>query len=160
MNLLVLGLGGNIGDVKETFLIAEQFLNEEVGLTRSKSSNYKTSAWGNTNQPDFLNMVMILETKEDVETCLKKVLSIEQKLGRIRTNQKWVERTIDIDILFYNQIMLEKDDLKVPHPYLHERKFVLTPLNEVAPKFIHPKFNTTIEMLLENCTDVLDVQKV
>jgi len=160
MNTLILGLGGNKGNIKETFLIAEQYLNEEVGLTKKKSSNYKTAAWGNTNQPDFFNMVMILETKEDVETCLKKVLLIEQKLGRIRTSEKWAERTIDIDILFFNQIMLEKVDLKVPHPYLHERKFVLIPLNEVAPKFIHPKFNTTIEKLLENCTDVLDVQKV
>lgn len=160
MNTLILGLGGNKGNVTETLHLTQQYLKDEIGEIIKKSSCYKTAAWGNTNQPDFLNMVLMLATKDDVETCLKKVLSIEQKLGRIRTNQKWVERTIDIDILFYNQIMLEKDDLKVPHPYLHERKFVLTPLNEVAPKFIHPKFNTTIEMLLENCTDVLDVQKV
>lgn len=160
MNTLILGLGGNKGNVTETIHLAQKYLNDEIGLITKKSSNYKTAAWGNTNQPDFLNMVLILETKDDVETCLKKVLSIEQKLGRIRTEQKWVERTIDIDILFYNQIMLEKDDLKVPHPYLQERKFVLTPLNEIAPKFLHPKFNTTIEMLLENCLDVLDVQKV
>ena len=160
MNTLILGLGGNKGNVRETFFLAEQYLNDEIGLIKQKSSNYKTAAWGNTNQPDFFNMVLIMETKDDVETCLKKVLAIEQKLGRIRTEEKWVERTIDIDILFYNQLVLETDDLKVPHPYLHERKFVLIPLNEVAPKFIHPIFNITIQNLLEKCIDVLDVQKV
>jgi len=160
MNTLVLGLGGNKGDVKTTLKLAEQFILEELGEIKSISSMYKTAAWGNTNQPDFLNMVLILDTKEKVENCLKKVLNIEQKLGRIRTEEKWIERTIDIDILFYNQQIIEHDDLKVPHPFLHQRKFVLIPLNEVAPKFIHPIFNTTIEMLLKKCTDELDVQKV
>ena len=103
MNTLVLGLGGNKGDVKTTLKLAEQFILEELGEIKSISSMYKTAAWGNTNQPDFLNMVLILDTKEKVENCLKKVLNIEQKLGRIRTEEKWIERTIDIDILFYNQ---------------------------------------------------------
>jgi 2-amino-4-hydroxy-6-hydroxymethyldihydropteridine diphosphokinase len=160
MNILILGLGGNKGNVDETLHLAQQYLKDEIGEITKKSSCYKTAAWGNTNQPDFLNMVLVLETTLDVGRCLKKVLFIEQKLGRIRTEEKWVERTIDIDILFYNQLVLDTDDLKVPHAYLHDRKFVLIPLNEVAPKFIHPKFNTPIEILLENCTDVLDVQKV
>ena len=160
MNTLILGLGGNKGNVTETLHLAQKYLNDEIGLITKKSSNYKTAAWGNSNQPDFLNMVLVLETILEVEQCLEKVLSIEQKLGRIRTAEKWVERTIDIDLLFYNQLIIDKSNLKVPHPYLHERKFVLIPLNEVAPKFLHPKFNTTTEELLKKCTDVLDVQKV
>lgn len=160
MNTLILGLGGNKGNVKETLALAEQFLSIDLGLITKKSSHYKTAAWGNPNQPDFLNMVLVLETVLEVEQCLEKVLSIEQKLGRIRTSEKWTERTIDIDLLFYNQLVIEKSNLTIPHPYLHERKFVLIPLHEIAPQYLHPKFNTTVDELLKKCTDVLDVQKV
>lgn len=160
MNRLVLGLGGNKGNVKQTLVQAEKLIAEEIGSIVKKSSNYKTAAWGNTNQPDFLNNVVLVETNYTVVECLQKVLDIEKRLGRLRTEKKWEERIIDIDILFYNDSSIQLENLVVPHPYIQDRKFVLIPLVEILPDYKHPLLNKNLKLLLENCTDVLDVQKV
>lgn len=160
MNKLILSLGGNKGDVATTFLHVEKDISKEIGEIIKISSSYKTAAWGNTNQPDFLNKVIEVATDLSVEDCLQKILLIEKKLGRIRTNKKWEARTIDIDILFYNDLILNKEQLIVPHPHLHKRKFVLIPLVEILPDYNHPLLNKSLKILLEKCVDVLDVQKV
>ena len=160
MNKLILSLGGNKGNVATTFLHVENDISNEIGKILKSSSSYKTAAWGNTNQPDFLNKVIKVATDLSVEECLHKVLLIEKKWGRIRTYKKWEARTIDIDILFYNDLILNKKQLIVPHPYLQDRKFVLIPLVEILPDYNHPLLNKSLKVLLEKCVDVLDVQKV
>ena len=160
MNKLILSLGGNKGNVATTFLHVENDISNEIGKILKSSSSYKTAAWGNTNQPDFLNKVIKVATDLSVEECLHKVLLIEKKWGRIRTYKKWEARTIDIDILFYNDLILNKKQLIIPHPYLQDRNFVLIPLVEILPDYNHPLLNKSLKVLLEKCVDVLDVQKV
>lgn len=160
MNRLILGLGGNKGNVLDTFQKVELLINNEIGTILKSSSNYQTAAWGNTNQPDFLNKVIEVETKLTVQDCLRSVLDIEKQLGRVRTEHKWTERTIDIDILFYNNKVINEENLSVPHPYLHERKFVLIPLAEILPDFVHPTLNKTVVEMLCNCNDTLEIKKL
>ena len=160
MNKLILSLGGNKGNVKRTFINVEKDISNEIGKILKSSSSYKTAAWGNTKQPDFLNKVIEVATDLSVEDCLHNLLLIEKKWGRIRTNKKWESRTIDIDILFYNELILNKEELIVPHPHLQNRKFVLIPLVEILPDYNHPLLNKSLKTLLDKCVDVLDVQKV
>lgn len=160
MNKLILGLGGNEGNVLETFQKVERLIKNNVGEILKHSSTYQTAAWGNTNQPDFLNKVIEVETNLTVQDCLKRVLEIEQKLGRVRTAQKWTARTIDIDILFYNNVIIKQENLVVPHPYLQERKFVLIPLHEIHPDFVHPSLNKTVHELYLDCNDTLEIKMV
>ena len=158
MSKLILGLGGNEGNVLDTFKKVEHLININVGEILQHSSTYQAAAWGNTNQPDFFNKVIEVETDLTVQDCLRRVLEIEQKMGRVRTAQKWTARTIDIDILFYNDVILKQEDLVVPHPYIQERKFVLIPLVEIVPSFIHPVFNESIIKLFDKCSDELDIK--
>lgn len=119
-----------------------------LGTIQKTSSIIETNAWGKTKQPDFLNQVILLETKLSPQNLLKKCQEIENKLGRER-KERWKERTIDLDILFYNDLVLNDVDLIIPHPYISERKFVLKPLNEIASDFIHPVFKKSILVLYE-----------
>ena len=120
---------------------------------------YETASWGDTAQHPFLNQVLYLETTLDAESILQTCLSIEKKIGRIR-GAKWDARIIDIDILFFNNDIIENEQLKIPHPFLHLRRFVLTPLHEIAPHLIHPILKQSITQLLQICEDVLDVTKL
>jgi 2-amino-4-hydroxy-6-hydroxymethyldihydropteridine diphosphokinase len=123
------------------------------------SSLYETAPWGKTDQPDFLNQVLLLETKFNPDTLLQVLLSIEEKDGRIRT-VKNAPRTIDIDILFFNNLVVEKPGLSIPHPRIADRRFVLEPLNEISPEFIHPVLKKSIHQLLQECKDELGVKKI
>ncbi|MEY4875951.1 MAG: 2-amino-4-hydroxy-6-hydroxymethyldihydropteridine diphosphokinase, partial [Bacteroidota bacterium] len=123
-----------------------------------KSSIYRTKAWGNENQNDFLNQCLIIETELSAESCLQKILLIEQNLGRKR-EEKWGPRTIDIDILFFNSEIVDKPNLQIPHPYLHLRRFTLAPLHELIPDFIHPILKKNISELLLHCKDELTAIK-
>jgi 2-amino-4-hydroxy-6-hydroxymethyldihydropteridine diphosphokinase len=136
---------------------AVRLIEETVGRVLKSSSIYKTSAWGNTNQSDFFNQVILIETKLLSVGLLDEVISIEKKLGRTRGEEKWMPRTIDIDILFYNDEVIDSPALKVPHPHITERKFVLVPLNEIASGFIHPLYNKSTKQLLNGCSDTLNV---
>ncbi|MCO6500637.1 MAG: 2-amino-4-hydroxy-6-hydroxymethyldihydropteridine diphosphokinase [Vicingus serpentipes] len=148
MKQVVLGLGGNIGDTKKILSQAIHLINEEIGAVKLKSSLYQTKAWGVENQPDFINAVIAIETTllphEVLETCL----SIEKKIGRDRLGKKkWTERMIDIDVLFYENEIIDTFSLKLPHSHIHERNFVLYPLAEILPNFKHPVLGkTALEM--------------
>lgn len=159
-HVLILSLGGNIGDVEASFNDAIAELEQSVGNVEKKSSIYKTAAWGVENQPDFINQVLLLNTILEPLDCLHYILNIEQKLGRVRNGEKWQQRPIDIDILFYDQEVIDLPDLKVPHPYLHKRNFILYPLAEISPKFVHPQLNMDILALKNRCIDELKVDKV
>ena len=158
MNTAYLSLGSNKGDTLQNLQQAIKLLEKEIGSIKEVSCIYITAPWGNTAQPEFKNQAVCIHTDLTANELLKKTIEIEEKLGRIRTEQKWMERTIDIDILFYNNEVINMPNLTIPHPYLHQRKFVLIPLKEIASRFIHPVLNKQINTLLEECTDTLEVK--
>lgn len=131
----------------------------EISIVNKISGVYETQAWGNTTQADYLNLAMLVQTKTGAADFMLQLLSLEQKLGRIR-NEKWEPRIIDIDILFFNSEIIDTSTLKVPHPFLQERKFVLAPLNEICPGLFHPILNKRVATLLEKCSDNLQVKKL
>lgn len=130
MKGIYLSLGTNLGNKHENLHRALTLINEQIGLVVQKSSIHETKAWGNTNQPDFLNMVIKIETKFEPVDLLKKCLSIENEMGRERV-EKWGARIIDIDILYYNDVVINNDELTLPHPFINQRDFVLLPLKEI-----------------------------
>lgn len=152
LHQIFLGLGSNLGNREENLSTAQKLIEEKIGKICSKSSIYETAAWGITEQNAFLNQVLEVETHFSPSAVLHLVLSIEKEMGRIR-EIKWGERSIDIDILYYNNEVISIENLAIPHPFIQERKFVLVPLCEIAPTFIHPKLNHTNLELLEKCQD-------
>jgi 2-amino-4-hydroxy-6-hydroxymethyldihydropteridine diphosphokinase len=158
MNQTYLLIGGNVGNRRENLATATTMIAAKVGQILVTSSLYETAAWGITDQPSFLNQVLLVETALDARQVLTAILSIEQQMGRKRI-EKFGPRTIDIDILFFNDLVMHEDALIIPHPHLHLRRFTLEPLNEIAPKLVHPVFNKSISKLLEQATDPLIVKK-
>jgi len=148
-----------MGNSTELLSNAIEQIENKIGPLLLKSNLYATAAWGNTSQPDFLNQVIEVATKLDATETLKEILSIEKNMGRIRT-VKNAPRIIDIDILFFNNEIINRIDLIVPHPEIQNRRFVLTPLHEIAPQMIHPVLNKTIDQLLSFCPDQLAVKKI
>ena len=158
MNKIYLSLGSNEGNRIQWLQKAMDLIAARYGAVLTQSSVYETAAWGITAQPDFLNMVTYLETNQAPNELLETILGIETTLGRHR-DVKWGPRIIDIDILFFNDEIIERPGLIIPHPYLHERRFTLTPLAEIAPDYVHPKLQKTITALLAECPDKLEVHK-
>lgn len=153
-------LGTNMGDRAQNLNVAIAFIEEEVGSIFAKSSIYETAAWGKTDQPGFLNQAIGVRTDMPPLQLLKALLAIEQKMGRVRL-ERWGQRLIDIDIVFYEDaIVLDDSDLQLPHPEMHKRRFVLEPLNEIAGNFVHPIFKEKVSSILSNLTDELTVEKI
>jgi len=148
-----------MGNSTELLSNAIEQIENKIGPLLLQSNLYATAAWGNTSQPDFLNQAIEVATQLDATETLKEILSIEKNMGRIRT-VKNAPRIIDIDILFFNNEIINRIDLIVPHPEIQNRRFVLTPLNEIAPQMIHPVLNKTIDQLLSFCPDQLAVKKI
>lgn len=156
MNKIFLLTGGNIGDRKKNVETAAVFIQKEIGSIVQSSKIYETEAWGITNQTSFYNQVLLIESKFSAKEILQKILKIEEEMGRVRT-VKNAARIIDIDILFFNNEVIIEPNLNVPHREIVNRRFVLTPLNELAPDFVHPVLNKSIDYLLANCKDELKV---
>jgi 2-amino-4-hydroxy-6-hydroxymethyldihydropteridine diphosphokinase len=153
MNRTYLLLGSNMGNSRQQLTLAIKNISLQIGTVTRQSKLYTTAAWGNTNQPDFLNQVIIAETElSDLQT-IKSILNIEIKMGRVRT-EKNAPRIIDIDILFFNKEIINEKILTVPHPEIQNRRFALVPLNELSPGFKHPVLKKLID-----CADTLDVKK-
>lgn len=152
-------LGSNLAD-RQLMLEAAKNQIRQKGITITGESHYyETAAWGNTDQPPFINQVIQLSTIQKPLDLLATILDIELELGRKRF-EKWGPRCIDIDILYYNQEICVYDNLKIPHPEIQNRAFALEPLVEIAPEFIHPVFNISNATLLERCNDNLEVKKL
>lgn len=152
-------LGSNLGDSNKYLADAIIEIGKRLGRIIQKSSLYQTASWGNLNQPDFLNQVVELQTAFSPTDLLRVILDIEIKLGRER-HEKWGSRTIDIDILLYEDLIIDEVNLKIPHPFLHYRRFALMPLAEIAPDLIHPIMAMKIKELLLNLSDELYVKKL
>ena len=159
MNIIFLLLGSNLGNRKEFLQQAVEQIEAEVAPLTRASSVYETQSWGKTDEPDYLNQVLELQTTMPAREVLQKVLAIEHSLGRKR-EEKWGSRVIDIDILFYGNVIINEPDLKIPHPELHNRRFTLEPLAEIASDFVHPGLNKDILQLKNELNDSLIVKKV
>lgn len=174
-------LGSNRGERESFISRAIEMIESRAGVVCKKSALYETEPWGFNDPTSFLNQVVEIETDLNPEKLLDQLLTIEVKLGRIRpfdgcgcgipvslaakvgSGDKdvpaYAGRTIDLDILFYGERLVFSDILMIPHPRLHERRFTLVPLNEVAPEFIHPLLKKTISVLLRDCRDQSKVNK-
>ena len=144
-----LGLGSNVGDREEYIEQACFLLDKKKGIdVMRRSTNHETEAEGKDDQPPFLNAAVMVKTTLPPPKLMKEIKEIENALGRER-EVEWGPRTIDIDILFYGDQIISDDDLQVPHPLVHERMFVLKPLKEIAPRFIHPVLEKSIVDLFD-----------
>lgn len=157
MNKAYLLIGSNISDRKLYLLEAKHFLNT-IGHVAKVSSIYETAAWGKTNQATFLNQALLLETLLEATELLNNILGIEEKMGRNRLEQ-YGPRIIDIDILLFNNDVIHTTTLTVPHPAMINRSFTLIPLAEIAANIVHPVYKKSIQLLLNECTDTLAVEK-
>lgn len=161
MNIVSLILGGNIGNRMENILAAQNLISENMGKIISLSSIYESISWGYVDSKKYLNRVLIIETELNPLEILKSALLIEKKLGRVRYDKtRYSARTMDIDILFFNDKIINNDDLIIPHPQIQNRKFVLVPLVELMGNYVHPLLNRTIEDLLLECKDNGTICKV
>lgn len=152
-------LGTNLGNKLNNLQQATERIMGRVGDVTAVSWLYQTDAWGKTNQAVFLNQVLCVNTQLSPTELLDQIQQIEIDLGRER-HEKWGARTIDIDILFYDQQTVITQRLLIPHPYLHTRRFTLMPLNDLAPNFVHPTLHKTTQQLLDECQDPLNVTRV
>jgi len=159
VNEIYILLGANLGEPITQLEQAKKLLKQKLGYLFKASSIYQSEAWGVEDQPIFLNQVLLIETDKSADESLLICQNIENELGRIR-KEKWGARLIDIDILYFNSEIIDKPLLKIPHPYIQDRKFTLQPLCEVANSYKHPKLNLTNEQLLLICKDNLEVVKI
>ncbi|QDH79935.1 2-amino-4-hydroxy-6-hydroxymethyldihydropteridine diphosphokinase [Echinicola soli] len=158
MRQVVLLIGGNLGDRERLIQAAVKKLESKFRLV-STSSLYETVAWGGKSSGSYLNQAVVFMTTLKAEAVLDITQGVENELGRKRL-EKWGDRTMDIDIIYFGNEVMDTDRLKVPHPLMVERRFVLTPLVEIMPDLIHPVLNKTNKELLEACTDPCEVVKV
>ena len=158
MSLVYLQLGSNIGNRINLLHTAILEIEKHIGIIINMSNIYESSPWGVDKQSNYLNQILLVETNCTVKSVLVNALKIENIIGRKR-DVKWSARVIDIDIIFFNNAIVESPELCVPHKYMHKRNFVLIPLNEIASKYIHPIYKKNVETLLDECQDLGKVTK-
>jgi 2-amino-4-hydroxy-6-hydroxymethyldihydropteridine diphosphokinase len=161
MEICYLLLGSNAGDRLKYLRKAAEAIELIAGQVVQRSSIYETDAWGFVDNTAFLNQVIVVNTSLRADELMKKMLLAETELGRerARSGEGYSARTIDIDLLFYGNHIINEPGLVVPHPRLHLRRFTLIPMAEIAPGFVHPVFNMSIARLESSCTDQLKAVK-
>jgi 2-amino-4-hydroxy-6-hydroxymethyldihydropteridine diphosphokinase len=160
MNKTYISLGSNRGNRTANLNRAINLLSEWVGNVTKVSSLYETPPWKMADKTDFYNQVLLLETILPETELIDTVILVETMMGRLRTSNKYEPRIIDIDILFFNEEIINTEELTVPHPLITERKFVLVPMVEIAPEFIHPVLKKTMVQLLDECEDKSEIRKL
>ena len=159
MNTVFLSIGTNLGQREENLTNAIKMIENETGLIQALSSVYETEPWEMSMCDLFLNMVLRIETSLNPHILLATLLDIEDKMGRRREDLEYSSRIIDIDILFFNDFIINEKNLNIPHLLIEHRRFVLEPLVEIATWLIHPAVGKSVESLLESCTDSCVVRK-
>ena len=149
MSIVHIGIGSNIGNRQENCREAVGQLGLRGVKVVKESTMIETEPWGVADQPRFINMAVEAETAFMPSQLFVILKNIEKNMGRT-DEVRWGPRVIDLDILFYDDIVLDTPDLKIPHPYLHERAFVLRPLSEIAPDKVHPVFRKTVKALFDS----------
>lgn len=158
-NFAFIGLGSNVGDRLNLIVQAKELIKQMDCNITQQSSIYETPPWGFEAEQHFLNQIIQVTTSMEPSALINELLAIEKKLGRIRVSEDYASRTMDLDILFFNNDILNENNLTIPHPRLHLRNFVLVPMNEIAPNYKHPVLNLTINKLLLQCTDATECKK-
>ena len=156
MNIVYLQLGSNLGPREQFICEAVQEISDHVGNVSLRSQIYESTPWRVDGQESYLNQIIEVKTLFTAEEILVAVLNIENDLGRVRV-EKWGERLIDIDIIFFNNEIIENPTLCIPHKHMHQRNFVLVPMNEIAADFIHPRYNKTVSQLFDESKDTEEV---
>ena len=149
-------LGSNLLNKRQQISQSTKLILDNIGSFVAHSSLYETSSWGIKDLPSFINQVLVIDSELTPIVILEEVKKIERIMGRVERN-KWGNREIDIDILFYGEEKIDHESLQIPHPLIQERLFCLVPLLEIAPDIIHPVLNQTIEELYDLCTDQEEV---
>lgn len=152
--------GGNLGNRFENLNKAEDLVSKKTGKITGKSSLYETEPWGFRHELNFLNQVLKIDSLLDPFEVLEEIFNIEKTLGREKSSSTYTARIIDIDILFYDDIIIDSNKLIIPHPKIQERMFILTPMAEISPDFIHPVLKKTIIQLKNECSDTKWVKKI
>lgn len=152
MSKVYFSIGSNKGNRSQLINEAIDKIDISVGRVELKSSIYETQSWGFKSN-NFYNVCLLIESSLSVESIFNKILKIEKDMGRLKSGNKYSDRCIDIDILFVEEIIVNNKNLIIPHPRLHLRKFVLTPMLDIAPDLIHPILNKSIKQLELECDD-------
>ena len=167
-NSVVLLIGGNQGERVALLMQAIALIAQRIGTVSVVSSIYETEPWGFEAEQKFLNQALVVDTDLDAQSVLESALAIEQELGRVRPaggadwqsdDRTYASRPIDIDLIFYNNDIIQTPSLQLPHPRMHLRRFVLQPLAQIVPDLMHPKFGKTVRQLLDECTDQGEVKE-
>ncbi len=155
-----IGLGTNLGDRKGHLATAQQYLGDKGGRILAVSNIYESAPWGYESKNRFYNQCLVLDTHLSAESLLRVLQKIESEMGRKQSAGGYIDRIIDLDLLFFDDLVIDTDDLILPHPKMQERMFVLRPLAEIAPEKIHPVLGVSVAELLERCSGNEEVRPV
>ena len=160
MHKVFLGIGGNLGDKKKNLQKCIELISENLGEIDNISSVYETPPWGFSAESNFWNQVILINTNLDMLQLLIESQKIESQFKKRQIAEGYSSREMDIDILFFDDEIIETLELTIPHPFLHKRNFVLAPMAEIAGKFIHPVLNKNMRCLLDECDDESTIFKI
>jgi 2-amino-4-hydroxy-6-hydroxymethyldihydropteridine diphosphokinase len=156
---VIISLGSNLGNRKSALSNALAELSKTLGEMHCMSGIYESDAWGYDGQP-YLNQVAVFRSSKSPHEVLECLMAVEDKLGRPNRQPYYEDRFIDLDLLFYDDLIVIMHDLIIPHPKLHDRRFVLVPLAEIAPHKVHPSVGKSAQELLDECVDKAVIEKV
>jgi 2-amino-4-hydroxy-6-hydroxymethyldihydropteridine diphosphokinase len=157
---LILCLGGNLGNKAQIFSETSDWIENEIGIVKKSSPIYETPPWGFKSKNRFWNQVLAVETDLEPMKVLQKIRAIENHFGRKRKDGTYLSRKMDIDILLYDDLIVEMPELTIPHKHIAQRRFVLAPLHDILPHMVHPGNRKTVAEMLEECADKTAVKRL